>query len=62
MLRIVRDEAFPFIKTLGASAAEIEARDSISEDHAGITEAFTLILANPLLVPYKFDPSFCKTA
>ncbi|MEH2164368.1 MAG: hypothetical protein V7K38_25800 [Nostoc sp.] len=62
MLRIVRDEAFPFIKTLGASTAEIEARDSLSEDHAGITEAFTLILANPLLLPYKFDPSFCKTA
>ncbi|WP_199784814.1 hypothetical protein [Nostoc sp. 'Lobaria pulmonaria (5183) cyanobiont'] len=47
---------------MSATAAEIEARDSLSEDRARITEAFTLILANPLLLPYKFDPSFCKTA
>ncbi|MEJ6486842.1 hypothetical protein N0Y54_37245 [Nostoc punctiforme UO1] len=40
MLRIVRDEALPFIKTLGVSTAEIEARDSLSEDHAGASEVY----------------------
>ncbi|WP_231867031.1 class I SAM-dependent DNA methyltransferase [Anabaena sp. 4-3] len=34
----------------GIEDPKIEARDSLSEDHAGITEAFTLILANP---PFK---------
>ncbi|WP_392477022.1 N-6 DNA methylase [Nostoc sp. C110] len=34
----------------GIENPKIEARDSLSEDHAGITEAFTLILANP---PFK---------
>lgn len=34
----------------GIEDPKIEARDSLSEDHAGITEVFTLILANP---PFK---------
>jgi type I restriction enzyme M protein len=34
----------------GIEDPKIEARDSLSEDHAGIEEAFTLILANP---PFK---------
>lgn len=34
----------------GIEDPKIEARDSLSEDHRGITEAFTLILANP---PFK---------
>jgi type I restriction enzyme M protein len=34
----------------GIESPKIEARDSLSEDHAGVTEAFTLILANP---PFK---------
>ncbi len=34
----------------GIENPKIEARDSLSEDHAGVTESFTLILANP---PFK---------
>jgi type I restriction enzyme M protein len=34
----------------GIESPKIEARDSISEDHAGVEEAFTMILANP---PFK---------
>lgn len=34
----------------GIEDPKIEARDSLSEDHAGVTESFTLILANP---PFK---------
>ncbi len=34
----------------GIEDPKIEARDSLSEDHAGVNEAFTLILANP---PFK---------
>ncbi|NER27843.1 MAG: SAM-dependent DNA methyltransferase [Symploca sp. SIO1C4] len=34
----------------GIEDPKIEARDSLSEDHEGISEAFTLILANP---PFK---------
>ncbi|NEO34147.1 MAG: SAM-dependent DNA methyltransferase [Symploca sp. SIO3C6] len=34
----------------GIEDPKIEARDSLSEDHGGISEAFTLILANP---PFK---------
>ncbi len=34
----------------GIEDPKIEARDSLSEDHAGVEEAFTLILANP---PFK---------
>jgi type I restriction enzyme M protein len=34
----------------GIEDPKIEARDSLAEDHAGISEAFTLILANP---PFK---------
>lgn len=34
----------------GIENPKIEARDSLSEDHGGISEAFTLILANP---PFK---------
>jgi type I restriction enzyme M protein len=34
----------------GIEDPKIEARDSLAEDHAGIKEAFTLILANP---PFK---------
>ena len=34
----------------GIEDPKIEARDSLSEDHSGISEAFTLILANP---PFK---------
>jgi type I restriction enzyme M protein len=34
----------------GIEEPKIEARDSLSEDHAGVTEAFTLVLANP---PFK---------
>ncbi len=34
----------------GIEDPKIEARDSLSEDHAGVQEAFTLILANP---PFK---------
>jgi type I restriction enzyme M protein len=34
----------------GIEEPKIESRDSLSEDHAGVTEAFTLILANP---PFK---------
>jgi type I restriction-modification system DNA methylase subunit len=34
----------------GIENLKIEARDSLSEDHAGVTESFTLILANP---PFK---------
>jgi type I restriction enzyme M protein len=34
----------------GIEDPKIEARDSLSQDHAGIKEAFTLILANP---PFK---------
>ncbi len=34
----------------GIEDPQIEARDSLSEDHGGISEAFTLILANP---PFK---------
>lgn len=34
----------------GIEAPKIEARDSLSEDHAGVEEAFTMILANP---PFK---------
>jgi type I restriction enzyme M protein len=36
----------------GIEDPKIEARDSLSEDHAGIEEAFTLILANP---PFKWS-------
>ncbi len=34
----------------GIEDPKIEARDSLSEDHAGVTESFTLVLANP---PFK---------
>lgn len=34
----------------GIEQPKIEARDSLSEDHAGVTEAFTLLMANP---PFK---------
>lgn len=34
----------------GIEQPKIEARDSLCEDHAGVTEAFTLVLANP---PFK---------
>ena len=34
----------------GIEDPKIEARDSLSEDHAGVEEAFTLVLANP---PFK---------
>ncbi len=34
----------------GIKQPKIEARDSLSEDHAGVEEAFTMILANP---PFK---------
>ncbi|MBW4651666.1 MAG: N-6 DNA methylase [Kaiparowitsia implicata GSE-PSE-MK54-09C] len=34
----------------GIEDPKIEARDSLSEDHAGVEEAFTMILANP---PFK---------
>jgi type I restriction enzyme M protein len=34
----------------GIEQPAIEARDSLSEDHAGVEEAFTMILANP---PFK---------
>jgi type I restriction enzyme M protein len=34
----------------GIESPKIEARDSLSEDHAGVEEAFTLVLANP---PFK---------
>lgn len=34
----------------GIEEPKIEARDSLSEDHAGVMEAFTLVLANP---PFK---------
>jgi type I restriction enzyme M protein len=34
----------------GIENPKIEARDSLSEDHAGVNEEFTLILANP---PFK---------
>jgi len=34
----------------GIESPKIEARDSLSEDHAGVEEAFTMILANP---PFK---------
>jgi type I restriction enzyme M protein len=34
----------------GIEEPKIEARDSLSEDHAGVEEAFTMILANP---PFK---------
>ncbi|MBD1848407.1 SAM-dependent DNA methyltransferase [Cyanobacteria bacterium FACHB-63] len=34
----------------GVESPKIEARDSLSEDHAGVDEAFTMILANP---PFK---------
>jgi type I restriction enzyme M protein len=34
----------------GIESPQIEARDSLAEDHAGVEEAFTLILANP---PFK---------
>jgi type I restriction enzyme M protein len=34
----------------GIEDPKIEARDSLCEDHAGVTESFTLILANP---PFK---------
>lgn len=34
----------------GIESPKIEARDSLSQDHAGVEEAFTLILANP---PFK---------
>ncbi|MBD2070290.1 SAM-dependent DNA methyltransferase [Leptolyngbya sp. FACHB-671] len=34
----------------GIESPKIEARDSLSEDHAGVEEAFTMVLANP---PFK---------
>ena len=34
----------------GIEDPKIEARDSLSENHAGVTESFTLVLANP---PFK---------
>ncbi|HHP7245234.1 MAG TPA: type I restriction-modification system subunit M, partial [Elainellaceae cyanobacterium] len=34
----------------GIEQPKIEARDSLSEDHAGVEEAFTMVLANP---PFK---------
>lgn len=34
----------------GVESPKIEARDSLSENHAGVEEAFTMILANP---PFK---------
>jgi len=34
----------------GIEEPKIEARDSLAQDHAGVTEAFTMILANP---PFK---------